>query len=110
MRSARMITPFSYLLREHQDVMPDMLVTAYDSIDEELVVSMVILAGPNYEHDNHLLFNHLRGWLREGPAWPFMQLHARTMNGRAAFFAVKAEGQAALTSRRAREYASIQTA
>jgi hypothetical protein len=34
------------------------------------------------------------------------------MNGRAAFFAVKAqaEGQDALTSRRARAYASIQTA
>jgi hypothetical protein len=111
MRSARTGTPFSYLLREHQDVTPDMLTTAYDSIDEELVTT-VILAGDNYEHDNHLLFDHLRGWLREGPAWPFMQLHARTMNGRAAFFAVKAqaEGQAALTSRRARAYASIQTA
>ena len=88
-----------------------MLTTAYDSIDEELVTT-VILAGDNYEHDNHLLFDHLCGWLREGPAWPFMQLHARTMNGRAAFFAVKAqaEGQAALTSRRARAYSSIQTA
>jgi hypothetical protein len=103
--------PFSYLLREHQDVLPDMLTTAYDSVDEELVAT-VILAGPNYEHNNQLLFNHLRGWLRDGPAWPFMQLHARTMNGRAAFFAMKAqaEGQAALTSRQARAYASIQTA
>jgi hypothetical protein len=111
MRSARMGTPFSYLLRDHQDVTPEMLATAYDSIDDELV-STVILAGPSYEHDNQLLFDHLRGWLREGPAWPFMQLHARSMNGRAAFFAVKAqaEGQAALTSRRARAYASIQTA
>jgi hypothetical protein len=90
MRSARTGTPFLYLLRDHQDVTPDMLTTAYDSIDEELI-STVILAGPNYEHDNCLLFDHLHGWLGEGPAWPFMQLHARTMNGRAAFFAVKAQ-------------------
>jgi hypothetical protein len=100
MRSARTGTPFLYLLRDHQDATPEMLVTANDSIDDELV-STVILAGPSYEHNNQLLFNHLRGWLREGPAWSFMQLHARSMNGRAAFFAVKAqaEGQAALTSK-----------
>jgi hypothetical protein len=105
MRSARTGKPFEYVLREHQDVTPDMLTTTYDSTDKELV-STVILAAPNFEHDHHLLFDHLCRWLRDGPAWPFMQLQARTMNGRAAFFAVKAqaEGQAALTSRRARAY------
>jgi hypothetical protein len=73
MRSARMGTPFCI----------------YFAITKELVTT-AILAGDNYEHDNHLLFDHLRGWLRDGPAWPFMQLHARAMNGPAAFLAVKA--------------------
>jgi hypothetical protein len=67
MRSARMGTPFSYLLHEHQDVTPDILMTAYDSINKELVTT-VILAGDNYEHDNHLLFDQLHKSLRDGPA------------------------------------------
>jgi hypothetical protein len=73
MRSAKTETPFLYLLQDHQDVTLDVIATMYNSIDDELVTT-VIVAGPNYDHDNKLLFDHLRGWLRQG--WPRLAVHS----------------------------------
>ena len=110
-RSARTGVPISYLLRPHDDVTAEMLDATYDSIDDDLIATM-ILSGGDMAHDNHQLYDTLKGLLQAGAAAPFMAPHNRSRNGRLAYLAVKAqaEGQSALSSRKANAYAMIATA
>jgi hypothetical protein len=110
-RSDRTGVPFSYLLRAHTEVTDELRNAEYDSIDDDLIATMV-LAGGDMEHDNQQLYNILKGLLQDGAAAPFMAPHNRARNGRLAYLAVKAqaEGHAAKTSRKAKAYAQIATA
>ncbi len=110
-RSPMTKVPFSYLLRSHTDVTEEMKTTTYDSIDDDLINTM-LLTGPDVLHDNRQLYDHLKGWMQDGPAWSFMQAYNRNRDGRGAYLAVKAqaEGQAALMSRKAKAYASLAAA
>jgi len=110
-RSSMTKVPFSYLLRSHSDVTDEMRAKTYDSIDDNLMNTM-LLTGPDVLHDNRQLYDHLKGWMQDGPAWSFMQAFNRSRDGRGAYLAVKAqaEGQAALMSRKAKAYASLAAA
>lgn len=104
MRSARTPgIPFSYLICPHADVSALMLDTGYVSINEDLIAT-TLLAGGAIEHDNHQLYDFLKGLLQDGAAAPFLQPHNCTRNGCVAYLVVKAQakGQAAMTSCKAK--------
>jgi hypothetical protein len=57
----------------------------YDLIDDDLIdddlIATMLLVGPGVLHDNQQFYNHLKGWMQDGPAWSFMQ--ASTTTGKA---------------------------
>ncbi len=111
-RGAALMTPISYIVRPDADVTVALLIKDdYESIDEDLY-NTIILEGQDFRADNKMLFDILKPLLVDGPGWPSIQVHNRTHNGRAAFLALKAqaEGQSAVTTRKAKAYAELATA
>jgi hypothetical protein len=93
------------------DVTDEVRDATYDSLDDDLIATMR-LQGAAYGIDNKQVFAIFKPLLIDGPGWPFIQRFNRTQNGRAAFLALKtqAEGQSAVTTRKAKAYAAIATA
>lgn len=111
-RGTALMTPISYVVRPLADVEVASLMRAdYDSIDDDLY-DTIILNGQSFKSDSKMLFDILKPLVVDGPGWPFIQAHNRTHNGRAAFLALKAqaEGQSAVTTRKAKAYAELATA
>lgn len=111
-RGAALMTPISYVVRPNADVgVASLMRNDYDSIDDDLY-DTIILNGQSFKSDSKMLFDILKPLVVDGPGWPFIQAHNRTHNGRAAFLALKgqAEGQSAVTTRKAKAYAELATA
>jgi hypothetical protein len=75
----------------------------YADSDEELIAT-VELEGPDYHHDNKMVWNILTRLVGSGACWPFVQHLASTFDARAAIKILKtqSEGTASDASRRAR--------
>jgi hypothetical protein len=110
-RGAASKTPLTYVIRSHTDVTREMRGDAYGSIDDDLI-NTIVLDGPRFRVDNKWMYAALKPLVVDGPGWPFIQPFNRTQNGRGAFLALKqqAEGQSAVTTRKAKAYADLSTA
>ena len=104
-------TPLAYVIRDHDDVTPEMLAEVYAKIDDDLVATSE-LTGDTYSNDNQRVYDLLKPLIIQGPGWPFIQPFNRSRDGRAAFRRLKAqaEGTSAIATRKAQAYALITTA
>ena len=84
-----------------------------NTIDEQ-VCALALHSGQTFERDKKRLWSILKPLVEEGPAWCFVQPFSKktSLDGRAAFLAIKmqAEGQSALTTRKANSYNAIRNA
>jgi hypothetical protein len=104
-RSPRTNVLLSCLLQPQTNITDKMRAQTYDSIDDNLIATMLLM-GPDVLHDNQQLYDHLKGWMQDGPAWSFLQEFNCNRDGRGAYLAVKpqAEGQATPMSRKVKAY------
>ena len=83
--------PLSYVIREDDDIpaVADDEPFGEPSHDEELERRLPH-TGMIYKADNTAVWGVIRQVTNGGPAWPWVQSHARSQNGRAAFLALRA--------------------
>ncbi len=99
------------MVRSHDNVTADQLVKEYPTLDDDLI-DTILLDSEAFRIDNKQVYSILKLLMVDGPGWPFIQGQNRSQNGRAAFLRLKqqAEGQSAVTTRKAKAYAEIATA
>lgn len=70
------------------------------------------LAGNDFKHDNGIVFDFLKSWTINGPAYPWMKQFNATRNGRGSWLALLSyyEGNAARDRLKETAYASIANA
>jgi hypothetical protein len=100
--------PLSYIIREQDKTQPDIV---YDS-EHQRLVAITPHRGTEFKHDNGVVFDFLKTWTINGPAYPWMKQFSITRNGRAAWKALLTyyEGTAARDRVKEAEYASIANA
>jgi len=100
--------PLSYVIREKETPDPD---AQYDN-EHQRLVAVAPLHGNEYKTDNGIVFDFLKSWTINGPAYPWMKQFSSTRNGRAAWLAIIAyyEGSAARDRVKEAAYASIANA
>jgi hypothetical protein len=76
------------------------------------LISITPLAGIEYEDDNGKVFDFLKSWTLNGPAWTWMRSHNATRNGRAGWLDLVAhyEGDAQRDRVKDNAYAAIAAA
>jgi hypothetical protein len=76
------------------------------------LISITPLAGIEYEDDNGKVFDFLKSWTLNGPAWTWMRSHNATRNGRAGWLDLVAhyEGDAQCDRVKDNAYAAIAAA
>jgi hypothetical protein len=104
-------TPLSYLIREHEEVMQEMLDADYASTVDHLVATMV-LEGAHFDLYNRTLYNELKALIVDGPGWAFVRKFDKAKDGRKAVLALKAqaEGFSSTLTCKTKAYASIASA
>ena len=100
--------PLTYIIREQE--VPDPLAT-YES-EHQRLVAIAPLRGNEFKNDNGIVFDFLKSWTINGPAYPWMKQYSNTRNGRAAWLAMLAyyEGSAARDRVKESAYAAIANA
>jgi len=100
--------PLSYVIRENETPDPDV---QYDN-EHQRLVAIAPLRGNEYKTDNGVVFDFLKSWTINGPAYPWMKQFSSTRNGRAAWLAIIAyyEGSAARDRVKEAAYAAIANA
>jgi len=100
--------PLSYVIRENETSDPDV---QYDN-EHQRLVAIAPLRGNEYKTDNGVVFDFLKSWTINGPAYPWMKQFSSTRNGRAAWLAIIAyyEGSAARDRVKEAAYAAIANA
>jgi hypothetical protein len=83
-----MAIPIAYVFREHDEPTEEMILEVYADSNEELMAT-VALVGPDYQHDNKLVWNILARLVGAGNAWPFIKHLAPTFDARAAIKILK---------------------
>ncbi len=78
--------PLSYIIRENDDPIPGAI---YES-EHQRLVAIAPLRGTEFKHDNGVVFDFLKTWTINGPAYPWMKQFSTTRNGRAAWMALLA--------------------
>jgi len=98
--------PFSYVICE--DAIPGDLAAAYPSEHARLIATTPH-AGLEFETDNGQVFDHLKSWTLNGPAWTWIRSFNTSRNGRAAWQALldHYEGDAQKDRVKDAAYASI---
>jgi hypothetical protein len=81
-RSA-MAIHIAYVFRDHDEPTDEMILEVYADSDVELMAT-VALVGPDYQHDNKLVWNILARLVGAGNAWPFIKHLVPTFDARAA--------------------------
>jgi len=71
--------PLAYVIWEVEIPDPN---AVYQS-EHHQVIAIAPLAGIEYEDDNGKVFDFLKSWTLNGPAWTWMRSHNGTRNGRA---------------------------
>jgi hypothetical protein len=100
--------PLAYVICERE--IPDPL-AVYQS-EHHRLISIMPLNGIEYEEDNGKVFDLLKSWTLNGPAWTWMRAHNNTRNGRAAWLGLVAhfEGDAQRDRVKDQAYAAIAAA
>ena len=90
--------PLTYLVREHEEVMPEIRNADYGSVQEQLIATMA-LSGPHFELDNRTLYDELKPLVVDGPGWSFIKKFDKKKQGRKAVLALRmqAEGTVSYT-------------
>jgi hypothetical protein len=78
--------PLAYVIREQEVPDPN---TVYQT-EHHRLISITPLVGIKYEEDNGKVFDFLKSWTLNGPAWTWMRSHNATRDGRAAWLALVA--------------------
>ena len=102
------LIPLSYLIREHDEVTPELREAEYATMQERLIATTA-LNGTHFELDNRTLYDEFKPLVVDGPGWSFIKKFDRTKNGRGAVLALKsqAEGTSAKLTRKQTAYASL---
>ena len=105
-----MAIPISYVFRVHDEVTDDMFLANYSDSDEELMAT-VKLEGPDYQHDNKMVWMILVRLIGSGSAWPFVKHLEASFNAREALKILRTQslGSASDSSRRARAFHILRT-
>jgi len=100
--------PLAYVIRENEVPDPNAI---YQS-EHHRLISVAPLAGMEYGDDNGKVFDCLKSWTLNGPAWTWMRAHNSTRNGRAGWLALVAhyEGDAQRDRVKDNAYAAIAAA
>ncbi len=77
--------PFSYIIREDQN--PGDPLAAYPN-EHARLIAITPHAGLEYETDNGRVYDHLKSWTLNGPAWTWIRSFNNARNGRAAWLAL----------------------
>jgi hypothetical protein len=77
--------PFSYIIRENQDPADPM--AAYPN-EHARLIAITPHAGPEYENFNGRVYDYLKSWTLNGPAWTWIRSFNNARNGRAAWIAL----------------------
>jgi hypothetical protein len=70
--------PLAYVIRDNAIPQPNQ---AYQS-DHHRMIAIAPLAGPEYEEDNGKVFDLLKSWTINGPAWTWMRAFNAARDGR----------------------------
>jgi hypothetical protein len=99
------LIPLSYILREQENPTQG---AQYES-DHQRLVAIAPLRGNEFKHDNGIVFDFLKTWTINGPAYPWMKQYSVTRNSRASWLALLAyyEGTAARDRVKEAAYAAI---
>jgi len=76
--------PLAYVIQDRE--IPDP--TAVYQTEYHRLISITPLAGIEYEDDNGRVFDFLKSWTLNGPAWTWMRAFNHTRNGRASWQAL----------------------
>lgn len=76
--------PLSYFIRVNDDPAPD---AEYDS-EHQRLVAIAPHRGTEFKHDNGVVFDFLKTWTINGPAYPWMKQFDTTRNGRATWLSL----------------------
>jgi len=74
--------PFSYIIRE--DAMPGDPLAVYPN-EHARLIAITPHTGLKFDTDNGRVFDHLKSWTLNGPAWTWIRSYNSTRNGRAAW-------------------------
>lgn len=69
--------PLAYIIREHKASLGN---PAYQS-DHHRIIVITLLVGPEFDEDNRKVFDLLKSWIINGPAWTWMRAYNPTRNG-----------------------------
>ena len=102
------LAPLSYLVREHEEVTPELHDAEYLSVTERLIATTA-LRGTHFDLDNRTLYDEFKPLVVDGPGWSFVKRFDKSKDGRGAVLALKAqaEGTSAKLTRKQSAYASI---
>jgi hypothetical protein len=100
--------PLAYVIREDEVPPPNQV---YQSEHHRLILITPLL-GIEFEEDNGKVFDLLKSWTLNGPAWTWMRAYNTTRNGRHAWIALIAhfEGDAQRDQVKDHAYAAISSA
>ncbi len=73
------LIPLTYVLHEQDIPNPN---AAYND-EHQRLVAIAPLAGNKFKQDNGIVFDFLKAWTINGPAYPWMKQYSNTRNGRA---------------------------
>jgi hypothetical protein len=100
--------PLAYVIHEQENPDPN----AIYQTEHHWLISVTPLLGIEFEEDNGRIFDFLKSWTLNGPAWTWMRAFNATRNGRASWQALvnHFEGDAQRDRVKDQAYASISTA
>jgi hypothetical protein len=78
--------PLAYVICEDKALPPNQI---YQS-EHHRLIAITPLLGIEFEEDNGIVFNLLKSWTHNSPAWTWMQAYNTTRNGRQARLALVA--------------------
>jgi hypothetical protein len=100
--------PLAYIIREDAVPLPNQVYLS----EHQRLIAIMPLQGVEYEDDNGRVFDLLKSWTLNGPAWTWMRAHNSTRNGRQAWLSLIAhfEGDAQRDRVKDNAYASLAAA
>lgn len=100
--------PLAYVIRSQEDPDPDIV---YET-EHQRLIAITPHQGLEFSDDNGKVFDYLKSWTLNGPAWTWMRSFNRTRNGRAAWLALLThfEGDAQRDRAKDAAYAAISNA
>jgi hypothetical protein len=100
--------PLAYIIRDNEVPIPNQVYMS----EHQRLIEVTPLQGVEYEDDNGKVFDLLKSWTINGPAWTWMRAHNATRNRRQAWLALLGhfEGEAQRDRVKDQAYAAIAAA